>query len=170
MTHFRVFGCPAWENRPYRGCKAQFPRPCTFIGYEDSVKAYRLLDPETHQIFVEKDVQFEESSPSLSSNPLHTSYCVETNSDTSDSASTDSNMWGFVDSCSEKSLYQYSPHVYIATMKGPKNQSTSSLPNPTSDSGDSIDDLPLLDAEAPSLVVMRAPSNPLVHSLHDQSL
>ena len=35
---------------------------------------------------------------------------------------------------------------------------------------DSIDDLPLLlDVAMPSLVVMRAPSNPLVHSLHDQS-
>ena len=59
VTHFRVFGCPAWENRSSRGCKAQFFFPCTFISYEDSVKAYRLMDPETHQIFVEKDVNFE---------------------------------------------------------------------------------------------------------------
>ena len=36
--------------------------------------------------------------------------------------------------------------------------------------GDSIDDLPLLYAIAPSSVVMRAPSHPLDHSLHDQSL
>ena len=78
VTYFRVFGCPAWANKSSRECKAQFPQPCTFIGYEDSVKAYRLLDPETHQFFVEKDVHFEEISPSLSSNPLHTSYHVET--------------------------------------------------------------------------------------------
>ena len=102
-----------------KGYKAQFPRPCTFISYEDSVKAYRLLDPETHQIFVEKDVHFEESSPNLSSNPLRTSYCVEIDSDFSDSASTDSDTWGSVDSCSEQSLYQYSPHAYIATVTGP---------------------------------------------------
>ena len=48
VTHFRVFSCLAWENRSSRGCKAQFPWPCTFIGYEDSVKSYRLLDLETH--------------------------------------------------------------------------------------------------------------------------
>ena len=90
VSHFRVFGCPAWANLSSMGCKAPTPRPCTFIGYEDNVKAYRLMDPETHEIFIEKDVHFEESSPNLSSNPLHTSYIVEIDSDTSDSASTDS--------------------------------------------------------------------------------
>ena len=103
MSHFRVFGCPTWEKLSSRGCKALEPRPCTFIGYEDNVKAYRLMDPKTHEIFVEKDVHFEESSPTLSSNPLHTSYIVETDSDTSDSASIDSDMWGSIDSCSERS-------------------------------------------------------------------
>ncbi len=48
VTHFRVFDCPAWAKRSSKGCKAQSFRPCTFIGYEDSVKAYRLLDLETH--------------------------------------------------------------------------------------------------------------------------
>ena len=76
------------------------------------------MDPKTQQIFVEKDVHFEESSPSLSSNPLHTSYHVETNSETSDSASIDSNMWGSIDSYSERSLHQYSPHAYIAIVIG----------------------------------------------------
>ena len=84
MTHFRVFGCPTWENLSSRGYKALAPRPCTFIEYEDRMKAYRLMDPETHTIFLEKDVHFEESSPNLSSSPLRTSYIVETNSDTSD--------------------------------------------------------------------------------------
>ena len=38
------------------------------------------------------------------------------------------------------------------------------------DLGDNIDDLTLLLNEvAPSSVVMRAPSDPLVHSLHDRS-
>ena len=92
MTHFRVFDCPAWANRSSRGCKAHIPWPCTFIGYEDSVKAYRFLDPKTHHIFVENDVHFEESSPSLSSNPLHTSYHVETDSETRASASIDLDM------------------------------------------------------------------------------
>ena len=57
-------------------------------------------------------------------------------------------------------------------MKGPTQQGTSSLPGPISviDLGDSIDDLPLLlDAATPSSVVMSAPYDPLVHSLHDRS-
>ena len=91
----------------------------TFIGYEDSVKAYRIMDPEIHHIFVEKDVHFKESSPSLSSNPLHTSYYVETDSDTSDTASTDLDMWGSIDSSSESSLHQHSTHAYFSTMIGP---------------------------------------------------
>ncbi len=52
---------------------------------------------------MEKDVHFEGISPSLSSDPLHTSYTMETNSDTSDSASTGSDMWDSIDSCSERS-------------------------------------------------------------------
>ena len=34
-----------------------------------------------------------------------TSYHVETNSDTSNSASIDSDMWDSIDSCSERSLH-----------------------------------------------------------------
>ena len=136
------------------------------------MKAYRLLDPETHQIFVEKNVYFEESAPSLSSNPLHTSYSVESDTDTSGSASTDLDMWGYINSYSERSLHQYSPHAYITTVIGPAQQGTFSLPGIGSviDLGDSIDDMPLLlDVELPSSVFMRVPSNSLVHSLHDQS-
>ena len=136
------------------------------------MKAYRLLDPETHQIFVEKDVHFEESSPSLSSTPLHRSYSVETDSDTSDSASTDSDMWSSIDSYRERSLHQFNPHACIATVIGPAQQGTYSLPDTglVTDFGDSIDDLPLLlDAETPSSIVIRAPFDSLVHSLHDRS-
>ncbi len=59
VSHLRVFGCLAWTNLSSKSCKAQTPRPCTFIGYEDNVKAYKLMDPKTHEIFVEKDVHFE---------------------------------------------------------------------------------------------------------------
>ena len=76
------------------------------------------MDPKKHQIFVEKDVHFEESSPSLSSNPLHTLYHVETNSDTNDSASIDLDMWVSIDSCSERSQHQYAPNAYIARVIG----------------------------------------------------
>ena len=73
MKDFRVLGCPTWAHISSRECKAPRLRPCTFIGYEEIVKAYRLIDPETHEIFIERNVHFEESSPSLSSNPLHNS-------------------------------------------------------------------------------------------------
>ena len=56
VKHFIVFGCPAWENIYFRGCKAPSPRPYTSIRYEYGVKAYRLMDPETHEIFVERNV------------------------------------------------------------------------------------------------------------------
>ena len=113
------------------------------------------MDPETQHIFVEKDVHFEESSPSLSSNPLYTSYHVETDSDTSDSASTDLDTWGSIDSSSERSHHHSTTHAYIATMK---------VPN-------SLDDLHLLlDGDDPSTIVARAHSDPHIHSLHDQSL
>ena len=92
MSHFRAFSFLACANLSSRGGKEPTPRPCTFIGYEDNAKAYRLMELETHEISVEKDFHFEESSPSLSSTPLHTSYTLETNSDTIDSASIDSNM------------------------------------------------------------------------------
>ena len=67
---------------------------------------------------MEKDVHFEKNSPSLSSNRLCTSYAVEIDSDTSDSASTDSNMWVSIDSYNKRSQHQSSPHVYIAIVKG----------------------------------------------------
>ena len=127
------------------------------------------MDLKNYKIFVEKDVHFEESSPSLSSNPFYTSYHVETNSDFSDSALIDSRTWGYVDSCHEQSLYQYSPHAYIAIVIGLATRHTSSLLGPASNLGDSIDALPLLDVVAPSSVVTRASSDPLDHSLHDQS-
>ena len=97
---------------------------------------------------------------------------METNSDTSDSASIVLDTWGSIDSCSERSRHQSSPHAYITIVIGLAQQGTSTLLGLASviDLGDSIYDLPLLlDVAAPSLVITRAPSDPLVHSLHDQS-
>ena len=93
VKHFIVFGCPTWANITSQKWKTPPPKPCTFIRYEDNVKSYRLMDPETHEIFIERNVHFEKILPSLSSNPLHTSYIVETDSDNSDNDSIDSNMW-----------------------------------------------------------------------------
>ena len=56
VKQFRVFGCLAWAHISSRECKAPPPRPCTFIGYEESIKAYRLMDPEIYEIFIERNV------------------------------------------------------------------------------------------------------------------
>ena len=127
------------------------------------------MDPETHEIFVEKDVHFEEISPSLSSTPLHTSYTVETDSDFSNGSSSASDLWGSIDICSL--CHQPTPHAYIATVTGLVQHDISSLPSLDSDSnfGDSSIDLPLLDL-IPSTVFMGVPFDPLGHSLHDHSL
>ena len=87
VRHFRVFGCLTWANISSRGCKVPPHRPFNFIRYENGVKAYRLMDPKTHEIFIERNSHFEESSPSLSSNHLHDSHIVETDTDNSDSDS-----------------------------------------------------------------------------------
>ena len=88
VKHFRVFGCPTWAQISSRKCKAPPLRPCPFIGYEKSVKAYRLTNLETREIFIERNVHFEEILPSLSFNPLHTSYIMEIDSENNDSGST----------------------------------------------------------------------------------
>ena len=79
------------------------------------------MDPETHEIFIERNVHFEESSPSLSSNPLHTSHIMETDSDNSDSDSTDLDMWDPVDRCITRSHHQHIPHAYISIVIDPCN-------------------------------------------------
>ena len=120
--------------------------------------------------------------------PLHISHIVETDSDTSNSASIDSNMCGYINSYSESLQHQHLPHAYIAIVIGLAQQGTPCLlalasvddflayissflvESHISNLGDSIDDLYLLFDEAgSSLVVTRAHSNPLVHSLHDRS-
>ena len=79
------------------------------------------MDPESHEIFIERNVHFEESSPRLSSNPLHISYIVETDSDNSDSDSIDSDMCDPIDRCRTRSHHQHIPHAYISTVIGPCN-------------------------------------------------
>ena len=95
---------------------------------------------------------------------------METDSDTSDIASTSLDTWGSVDSCSERS-HQYSPHAYIGIVKGSSHHGTCHLPAPASvDLVDRLEDLHLLiDEGDTSTVVARAHSDPHVHSLHDQS-
>jgi hypothetical protein len=66
VTHFRVFGSCAWTHIPSEKRKALDPHSthCIFVGYLDDVKGYKLIDPSTDRLIIERNVQFEES-------PLH---------------------------------------------------------------------------------------------------
>jgi hypothetical protein len=63
VTHFCVFGSRAWAQIPSEKRKALDPQStaCIFVGYPDGVKGYRLIDPSTDQLIIERSVQFEES-------------------------------------------------------------------------------------------------------------
>ena len=62
VTHFRIFGSRAWARIPSEKRKELDPQStaCIFVGYFDDVKGYRLIDPSTDNIFIERSVQFEE--------------------------------------------------------------------------------------------------------------
>ena len=47
LKNFRVFGCLAWAKIPPQKHKALEPqrKPCIFVGYANSNKAYKLMDP-----------------------------------------------------------------------------------------------------------------------------
>lgn len=88
VKHFKVFGCLAWARIPPQKRKALEPqrKPCIFVGYLDHLKAYKLMDPETHEIFYERSVHFEENCPSLDSSiPPSSSFMDSDHSDDSDS-------------------------------------------------------------------------------------
>ena len=87
VNHFKVFGCTAWARIPPQKRKALEPQSkvCIFVGYPDHLKAYKLMDPETHDIFYERSVHFEETCPSLPSTPPSSSFVDSEQSDESDS-------------------------------------------------------------------------------------
>ena len=49
---------------PKEQCKAMDPQsqPCIFVGYPDGVKGYCLLHPTTHELFIERSVNFQETT------------------------------------------------------------------------------------------------------------
>ena len=58
VTHFRIFGTCAWAHIPSEKRKALDPQStaCIFVGYSDDVKGYRLIDPSTEKLFIERSV------------------------------------------------------------------------------------------------------------------
>jgi hypothetical protein len=71
VTHFQIFGSCAWARVPFEKRKALDPqsRTCIFVGYPKCVKDYRLIDPSTDNIIIERSVQFEESPMQASQEP-----------------------------------------------------------------------------------------------------
>jgi hypothetical protein len=62
IGHFRIFGCPIYFHVPKeKMCKLDpLGRKGTFVGYNESLKAYRIYIPGQRHIEVSKDVIFEE--------------------------------------------------------------------------------------------------------------
>ncbi|SGZ30192.1 BQ5605_C110g13213 [Microbotryum silenes-dioicae] len=62
--HLRVFGCRAWKAATTEPRSKLDPRgiPLVFVGYDLESKGYRLLDPNTRQVFKSRSVTFFEDN------------------------------------------------------------------------------------------------------------
>jgi hypothetical protein len=62
VGHFRIFGCPVYIHVPKEKRTKLDPsgRKGTFVGYNESSKAYQIYIPGQRQIEVSRDVTFEE--------------------------------------------------------------------------------------------------------------
>jgi hypothetical protein len=62
-SFLRTFGCAVWPNlRAYNTRKLQFrSKRCVFVGYSNSHKGFKCLDPSEGRIYISRDVVFDES-------------------------------------------------------------------------------------------------------------
>jgi hypothetical protein len=62
-TSLRTFGCACWPNlRPYNTKKVQFcSKRCVFLGYNNSHKGFKCLDPSEGRIYISRDIVFDEN-------------------------------------------------------------------------------------------------------------
>ncbi|KAH9294951.1 hypothetical protein KI387_038539, partial [Taxus chinensis] len=86
VEHFRVFGSKAMARIPKKKRKALEPqsKPCIFVGYPDGVKGYRLMNPTSHELYIERSVKFDESSSTSTSPPIEVLQLADSDSDSSD--------------------------------------------------------------------------------------
>jgi len=63
-SKLKVFGCDAYALVPKHQRSKLDPKSkrYIFVGYGDGTKGYRLWDPTTHKIIINRDVKFNESS------------------------------------------------------------------------------------------------------------
>lgn len=62
-TFLRIFGCACWPNlRPYNTKKLQFrSKRCVFLGYSNSHKGFKCLDPSEGRVYISRDIVFDEN-------------------------------------------------------------------------------------------------------------
>jgi len=60
VTHMRVFGCVEYAQAPYelRNKLDSKGDKCIFVGYSDESKAYKLYNPLTKKVIINRDVHF----------------------------------------------------------------------------------------------------------------
>jgi len=62
VAHFIVFGCVAYAHVPkeMRRKIDEKNENCIFLGYNDQSKEYKLYNPMTKKVIINKDVEFKE--------------------------------------------------------------------------------------------------------------
>jgi hypothetical protein len=62
VAHFRIFGCIAYAQVPEakRRKLDDWGEKCIFVGYSEESKAYKLYNPLTNKVVVNRDVIFNE--------------------------------------------------------------------------------------------------------------
>jgi histone deacetylase 1/2 len=62
-SFLRIFGCAYWPNiRPYNTKKVQFcSKRCVFLGYSNSHKGLKCLDPSEGRVYISRDIVFDEN-------------------------------------------------------------------------------------------------------------
>ena len=63
VSHSCVFGSEAWahiRDAKHKALELKSEK-CIFVGYSENVKGYRLLQPNSKEIIIRRDVQFNEN-------------------------------------------------------------------------------------------------------------